>query len=36
MWVQPLGLGDPMEEEKATNSSIFAWEISQTKEPGRL
>ena len=35
-WVQSLGQEDPLEEEVATHSSILAWEISQTKEPGRL
>ena len=27
MWVQPLGWGDPLEEEMGTHSSILAWEI---------
>ena len=27
---------DPLEKEMATHSSILAWEIPQTKEPGRL
>ena len=27
---------DPMEREMATYSSILAWEIPWTKEPGRL
>ena len=35
-WVQSLGPEDPLEEEMATQSSILAWEISWTKEPGRL
>ena len=26
----------PLEKEMATHSSIFAWEISWTEEPGRL
>ena len=26
MWVQHLGPEDPLEKERATNSSIFAWE----------
>ena len=31
------GLGrSPLEKENATHSSILAWEISWTKEPGRL
>ena len=35
-WVQPLGREDPLEEEMATHSSIPAWEIPWTKEPGGL
>ena len=31
-----LGQEDPLEEEMATHSSILAWEIPWTKEPGRL
>ena len=34
--VQSLGQEDPMEEEMATHSSILAWEITWTEEPGRL
>ena len=29
-----LKLGDPLEKEVATHSSILAWEISWTEEPG--
>ena len=36
MWVQFLGWEDPLEEEMATHSSILAWKISWTEEPGRL
>ena len=36
MQVQFLGLEDPMEEEMATHSSILAWRIPQTEEPGGL
>ena len=36
MWVQFLGQDDPLEEEMATHSSILAWEIPWTEEPGRL
>ena len=36
MWVQSLGLEDPLEEEMAPLSSILAWEIPWTEEPGRL
>ena len=35
-WVQSLGQEDPLEKETATHSSILAWEITQTEEPGRL
>ena len=33
-WVRSLGQKDPLEEEMATYSSILAWEIPQTEEPG--
>ena len=36
MWVQSLGLEDPLEEEMATHSSILAWKIPWTDEPGGL
>ena len=35
-WVQSLGQEDPLEKEMATHSSILAWEISWTEEPGGL
>ena len=35
-WVPSLGWEDPMEEEMATHSSILAWKIPWTEEPGRL
>ena len=35
-WVQSLGQEDPLEEEMATHSSILAWRIPWTEEPGRL
>ena len=35
-WVQSLGLEDPLEKEMATCSSILAWKIPWTEEPGRL
>ena len=35
-WVQSLGLKDPREKEMATHSSILAWKIPWTEEPGRL
>ena len=34
--VQSLGQEDPWEKEMATHSSILAWEIPRTEEPGRL
>ena len=34
--VQSLGQEDALEEEMATHSSILAWEIPWTEEPGRL
>ena len=34
--VQFLGQEDPLEEEMATHSSILAWRILWTKEPGRV
>ena len=36
MWVQSLGWEEPLEKEMATHSSILAWEISWTEEPGGL
>ena len=36
MEVQSLGQEDPPEEEMATHSSILAWSISWTEEPGGL
>ena len=35
-WVQALSWEDPLEEEMATHSSILAWEILRTAEPGEL
>ena len=35
-WVQSLGKEDLLEKEMAAHSSIFAWEIPWTEEPGRL
>ena len=34
-WVQSLGQEDPLEKEMTTYSSILAWEIPWTEEPGR-
>ena len=33
-WVQSLGWEDPLEKEMATHSSILAWRIPWTEEPG--
>ena len=35
-WVQSLGREDPLEKEMAPYSSILAWKIPWTEEPGRL
>ena len=35
-WAQSLGREDPLEEEMATHSSILAWRIPLTEEPGGL
>ena len=34
--IQSLGWEDPLEKEMATHSSILAWTISWTEEPGGL
>ena len=34
--VPSLGQEDPLEEEMATHSSLLAWEIPWTEEPGGL
>ena len=36
MWVWSLGYEDALEEGMATHSSILAWRIPQTEEPGGL
>ena len=36
MQVWSLGQEDPLEKEMETHSSIFAWKISWTEEPGGL
>ena len=33
-WVQSLGWEDPLEKEMATHSSILAWRVPWTEEPG--
>ena len=35
-WVQSLGWEDTLEWEMVTHSSILAWKIPWTEEPGRL
>ena len=35
-WVKFLGQEDPLEREMATHSSILAWKIPWTEEPGEL
>ena len=35
-WVQSRGQKDPLEKEMAIHSSILAWEIPQTEQPGGL
>ena len=35
-WVQTLSWEDPLEKKMATHSSILAWKIPQTEEPGEL
>ena len=35
-WVQSLGQKDPLEKEMANHSSILAWRIPWTEEPGGL
>ena len=36
IWVQSLGCEDPLEKKTTTHSSILAWRIPWTEEPGRL
>ena len=36
MQVRSLGQEDPLEEGMETHSSILAWRIARTEEPGRL
>ena len=35
-WVRSLGQEDPPEKEMATRSSVLAWRIPWTEEPGGL
>ena len=34
MWIHSPGQEDPLEKEMAAHSSILAWRIPQTEEPG--
>ena len=36
IWVQPLGGEEPLKKGMATHSSILAWKIPWTEEPGEL
>ena len=35
-WVQSLDQEDPLEDGMSIHSSILAWRVSSTEEPGRL
>ena len=35
-WIQSLGWKDPLEKEMAIHSSILAWRVPRTEEPGGL
>ena len=35
-WVRPLSWEDPLEKRMAAHSSILAWKIAWTEEPGEL
>ena len=35
-WVRSLGWEDPLEKEMANHSSVLAWEIPWTEQPGGL
>ena len=35
-WIQSLGQEDPLEEDTEAHSSILAWRIPWTEEPGGL
>ena len=36
IWVKPPGWKDPLEKDRASYSSILAWKIPWTEEPGGL
>ena len=35
-WVRSLGWENPLEKEMATHSSVLAWRVPATEEPGGL
>ena len=35
-WVRSLGWEDPLEKGMATHSSVLAWRVPWTEEPGRV
>ena len=35
-WVRSLSREDPLEKDMGTHSSVLAWEIPWTEEPGGL
>ena len=35
-WIRSLGQEDPLEKGMTTHSSILAWKLLWTEEPGRL
>ena len=36
MWVQSMGQEESLKKEMATHSSVLAWKILRTEEPGKL
>ena len=36
IWIRPLDREDTLKKEMATHSTILAWKIPWTEEPGRL
>ena len=36
VWIESLGHVDPLKKEMAAHSSILAWRVPWTEEPGRL
>ena len=35
-WIRSLGQEDSLEQEMVTHTSVLAWEIPRTEEPGSL